>query len=94
MNFNMKIQTIALISSFLFSAGYALAEGQDSIVSQQKSLLETLDSLNDAVLGLRVNGTAKAGALTSKASSDNFSKESATQENQAYTDVNTPFIHF
>lgn len=91
MNFNMKIQTIALISSFLFSAGYALAEGQDSIVSQQKSLLETLDSLNDAVLGLRVNGTAKAGALTSMASSDNFSDESATQENQAYTDVDLRF---
>ena len=91
MNFNMKIQTIALISSFLFSAGYALAEGQDSVVAKQKSLLETLDSLNDAVLGLRVNGTARAGALTSMANSDNFAKESATQENQAYTDVDLRF---
>ena len=91
MNFNMKIKTIALASSFLFSAGFALAEDQDSIVSQQKSLLETLDSLNDAVLGLRVNGTAKAGALTSIAKSDNFAKESATQENQAYTDVDLKF---
>ena len=90
MNFNMKIKTIALVSSFLFS-GYALAEEQDSIVAQQKSLLETLDSLNDAVLGLRVNGTAKAGGLTSKASSDNFAKESAKQENQAYTDVDLRF---
>ncbi|MBO4713087.1 MAG: hypothetical protein J5615_04265 [Fibrobacter sp.] len=91
MNFNMKIKTIALVSSVMFSAGFALAEEQDSIVSQQKSLLETLDSLNDAVLGLRVNGTAKAGALTSLAESDNFSDESATQENQAYTDVDLKF---
>ncbi|WP_295681449.1 hypothetical protein [uncultured Fibrobacter sp.] len=91
MNFNMKIKTIALISSFMFSADFALAENQDSIVSQQKSLLETLDSLNDAVLGLRVNGTAKAGGLTSIAESDNFSDESATQENQAFTDVDLKF---
>ena len=63
MNFNMKIKTIALVSSFFFAAGSAMAADQDSIVSQQKSLLETLDSLNDAVLGLRVNGTAKSGGL-------------------------------
>ncbi|MBO7412370.1 MAG: hypothetical protein J6U20_01730 [Fibrobacter sp.] len=91
MNFNMKIKTIALASSFLFSAGLAMAEEQDSIVSQQKSMLETLDSLNDAVLGLRVNGTAKAGGLTSIAKSDNFADNSATQENQAFTDVDLRF---
>ena len=91
MNFNMNIKTIALVSSFLFSAGYALAEDQDSVVAQQKSLLETLDSLNDAVLGMRVNGTAKAGALTSIAKSDNFTDNSATQENQAFTDVDLRF---
>ena len=91
MNFNMKIKTIALVSSFFFAAGSAMAADQDSIVSQQKSLLETLDSLNDAVLGLRVNGTAKSGGLTSIAKSDNFAKESATQENQAYTDVDLKF---
>ena len=91
MNFNMNIKTIALVSSFLFSAGYALAEDQDSVVAQQKSLLETLDSLNDAVLGMRVNGTAKAGALTSIAKSDNLTDNSATQENQAFTDVDLRF---
>ena len=91
MNFNMNIKTIALVSSFLFSAGLAMAEEQDSIVSQQKSLLETLDSLNDAVLGLRVNGTAKAGGLTSIAKSDNLADNSATQENQAFTDVDLRF---
>lgn len=91
MNFNMKIRTIALTSAFLFSAASAFAADQDSLVSQQKSLLETLDSLNDAVLGLRVNGTAKAGGGTSIASSDNLADNSATQENQAYTDVDLRF---
>lgn len=92
MNFNMKIRTIALTSAILFSAGSALAAEQDSIVSQQKSLLEKLDSLNDAVLGLRVNGTARAGGLTSIGSSDNFSDDSPTQENLAYTDVDLRFL--
>lgn len=91
MNFNMKIQTIALTSAFLFSAGSAFAADQDSLVSQQKSMLETLDSLNDAVLGLRVNGTAKAGLNTSIASSDNIADNSPTQENQAFTDVDLRF---
>lgn len=91
MNFNMNIRTIAFASAFLFSAGFALADDQDATVEKQKSLLETLDSLNDAVLGLRVNGTAKAGGLTSMASSDNFADESATQENQAFTDVDLRF---
>lgn len=91
MNFNMKIRTIALTSAFLFSAGSAFAAEQDSIVSQQKSLLQKLDSLNDAVLGLRVNGTAKAGGLTSIGSSDDFSEDSPTQENLAYTDVDLRF---
>lgn len=91
MNFNMNIRTIAFASAFLFSAGLAMADDQDATVEKQKSLLETLDSLNDAVLGLRVNGTAKAGGLTSMASSDNFAEESATQENQAFTDVDLRF---
>ena len=73
--------------ALFFSASVAAAEGQDSIVVQQKSLIEKLDSLNDAVLGLRINGTAKAGVMASKAESDQFAKESPTQENQAYTDV-------
>lgn len=91
MNFNMKIQTIALTSAFIFTAGSAFAADQDSLVSKQKSMLETLDSLNDAVLGLRLNGTAKAGLSTSMASSDNFADESPTQENQAFTDVDLRF---
>lgn len=91
MNFNMKLQTIALTSAFLFTAGSAFAADQDSLVGQQKSMLETLDSLNDAVLGLRLNGTAKAGLNTSMASSDNFTDGSPTQENQAFTDVDLRF---
>ena len=87
MNSNMKKFVILPAMALLFSAGYAAAEDQDSIVQQQKSLIEKLDSLNDAVLGLRINGTAKAGVNVSKAESDQFAQESPTQENQAYTDV-------
>lgn len=79
-------------SMLLLSTVSAFADaGQDSIAAQQKSLFEKLDSLNDAVLGLRVNGSAKAGFLTSMASSDQFSGNSPTQESQAYTTVNLVF---
>ncbi len=64
---------------------------QQSVANQQKSLLEKLDSLNDAVLGLRVNGSVKAGVLTSMAKSDLFSDNSPTQETQAYTTANLVF---
>ena len=87
MNANMKKFVVLPAMALFFSASVAAAEGQDSIVVQQKSLIEKLDSLNDAVLGLRINGTAKAGVMASKAESDQFAKESPTQENQAYTDV-------
>lgn len=87
MNFNMNKSKIALTSALLLSATAFAAESQE-VVNQQKSLLEKLDSLNAAVLGLKLNGTAKAGALASMASSDQFTSASPTQENQAYTDVN------
>lgn len=79
---------IRLSSALFLFASAAFAADGDSIAVQQKSLLEKLDSLNSAVLGLRINGSAKAGALASMASSDQFSDISPTQENQAYTDVN------
>ena len=88
MNSNMKKFVILPAMALFFTASFAVAEEQDSIVVQQKSLIEKLDSLNDAVLGLRINGTAKAGVNVSKAESDQFATESPTQENQAYTDVN------
>ena len=84
----MKKIAILPALAVMFSMSSAYAEDQDTIVQQQKSLIEKLDSLNDAVLGLRINGTAKAGGSASKAESDQFAKESPTQENQAYTDVN------
>lgn len=87
MNFNMNISKIALTSALLLSASAFAAENQE-VVKQQKSLLEKLDSLNAAVLGLKLNGTAKAGVLASMASSDQFAEGAPTQENQAYTDVN------
>jgi len=87
--FNKKISAFGLTSAILFSAASAFAaENQAEVVTQQKSLLEKLDSLNAAVLGLKINGTAKAGALASFASSDQYANESPTQENQAFTDVN------
>lgn len=97
MNLNMKMHLLGFSSLLLLSAGTAFAAPEQdsaleqSVEQQQKTLLEKLDSLNDAVLGLRVNGSAKAGFLTSKASSDQFSDLSPTQESQAYTNVNLVF---
>ena len=89
MNFNMNMRKFLLTSAVAFSAATAFAaENQTEVVTQQKSLLEKLDSLNAAVLGLKINGTAKAGVLASFSSSDQYAKESPTQENQAFTDVN------
>ncbi|MBR2094412.1 MAG: hypothetical protein IJ908_02140 [Fibrobacter sp.] len=89
MNFNMNMRKILLTSAVALSAATAFAaENQTEVVTQQKSLLEKLDSLNAAVLGLKINGTAKAGVLASFSSSDQYAKESPTQENQAFTDVN------
>lgn len=89
MNFNMNMRKFLLTSALAFSATAALAaENQAEVVTQQKSLLEKLDSLNAAVLGLKINGTAKAGALASFSSSDQYAENSPTQENQAFTDVN------
>ena len=89
MNFNMNMRKILLTSAIAFSAASAFAaDNQAEVVTQQKSLLEKLDSLNAAVLGLKINGTAKAGAIASFATSDQFAQESPTQENQAFTDVN------
>jgi len=90
MMLNKKLSSVAIASAFLFSASSAFAQDQD-VAQKQKSLLEKLDSLNAAVLGLKINGTAKAGALTSMATSDQFSAQSPTQENQAYTDANLVF---
>ena len=89
MMFNKKISAFGLTSAIALSAATAFAaENQTEVVTQQKSLLEKLDSLNAAVLGLKINGTAKAGVLASFASSDQFADNSPTQENQAFTDVN------
>lgn len=83
----MLTKKIALTSAILFSAATAFAEGE-SVQAQQTSLLQKLDSLSASVLGLKFNGTVKAGGLTSMAKSDQFSDDSPTQENQAYTDAN------
>ena len=88
MNFNMNMRKFLLTSAIAFSAVAASAADQAEVATQQKSLLEKLDSLNAAVLGLKINGTAKAGVLSSFSSSDSYDKLSPTQENQAFTDVN------
>lgn len=88
MNFNMKNRTIALTSALLFTAASAFAaEDNEAIVKEQKTLLETLDSLQESVLGLKLNGVAKAGVVASLANSDQFSEDSPTHETQAFTDM-------
>ena len=89
---NTKKTSIIFASALMFSAVAAFAEGEAAVAEKQTSFLQKLDSLNQAILGLRLSGTAKAGALTSMASSDQFADMSATQENQAYTDVNLKFL--
>ena len=89
---NTKKTSIIFASALMFSAVAAFAEGEAAVAEKQTSFLQKLDSLNQAILGLRLSGTAKAGALTSMASSDQFADMSATQENQAYTDVNLRFL--
>ena len=69
------------------SAGFAMAE-DSTIVERQQGLIETLDSMNSSVMGLRLGGTAKAGVLSSTASSDQLVNKDDHRESQAYTDVN------
>ena len=89
---NNKKTTLIFATALMFSATAAFAEADSAVVVKQTSFLQKLDSLNKAILGLRLSGTAKAGALTSMASSEQFTDKSATQENQAYTDVNLKFL--
>ena len=89
---NTKKTSIIFASALMFSAAAAFADGDSAVVEKQTSFLQKLDSLNKSILGLRLGGTAKAGALTSMVSSDQLLDASATQENQAYTDVNLKFL--
>ncbi|WP_458449249.1 hypothetical protein [Fibrobacter sp.] len=89
---NTKKTSIIFVSALMFSAAFAFAEGDSAVAEKQTSFLQKLDSLNKSILGLRLGGTAKAGALTSMVSSDQLLDQSATQENQAYTDVNLKFL--
>ena len=43
----------------LFSAGSAMAE-DSTVVERQQGMIQTLDSLNSSVMGLRLGGTAKS----------------------------------
>lgn len=88
MMFNKNLSVFGLASALLLST---TAFAEEPVAQQQKSLLQKLDSLNAAVLGLRINGTVKAGVLSSMANSDQFSAISPTQENQAYSDANLVF---
>jgi len=89
---NTKKTSIIFASALMLSTAAAFAEGDSAVVEKQTSFLQKLDSLNKSILGLRLGGTAKAGALTSMVSSDQLLDQSATQENQAYTDVNLKFL--
>jgi len=89
---NNKKTTLVIATALMFSASAAFAEADSSVAVKQTSFLQKLDSLNKSILGLRLGGTAKAGGLTSMLSSDQLLDGSATQENQAYTDVNLKFL--
>ena len=89
---NNKKITLIFATAFMFSATAAFAEADSAVVVKQTSFLQKLDSLNKAILGLRLGGTAKAGGVISKVSSAQLEDYSATQENQAYTDVNLKFL--
>lgn len=86
--YNNMIKMTSRISLLLCGA-VAFAAAEDStLVDKQKSLVNTLDSLNSSVAGLRLGGTAKAGILSSGMSSDQLMDKTDYRENQAYTDVN------
>ena len=89
---NNKKTTLVIATALMFSASAAFAEADSSVAVKQTSFLQKLDSLNKSILGLRLGGTAKAGGLTSMLSSDQLLDGSATQENQAFTDVNLKFL--
>ena len=67
---NNKKTTLIFATALMFSATAAFAEADSSVATKQTSFLQKLDSLNKSILGLRLGGTAKAGALTSMVSSD------------------------
>lgn len=76
-------------TTLLLCGAAALAAAEDStLVQKQKSLIETLDSTNSAVAGLRLGGTARAGVLSSGMSSDQLKDGTDHRDNQAYSDVN------
>lgn len=76
------------ISLLLCGAAVYAAAADSTLVERQQSLLNTPDSMNSSVLGLRIGGTAKGGVLSSTMSSDQLYNEADQRENQAYTDVN------
>lgn len=89
MKLNKDIFKMTSRISLLLCGAVAFASAEDStLVERQTSLLNTLDSMNSAVMGLRVGGTAKAGVLSSTMSSDQLRDGTDYRENQAYTDVN------
>ena len=50
---NTKKTSIIFASALMFSAVAAFAEGDAAVAEKQTSLLQKLDSLNQAVLGLQ-----------------------------------------
>lgn len=85
---NKDMQTMAFKVVLFCSAVAAFAASDSSLVSRQTGLMEKLDSLNASVLGLRINGTARGGMLSSKVSSDQMDDSATTRENQGYIDAN------
>ncbi|MBR4784777.1 MAG: hypothetical protein IK012_05925 [Fibrobacter sp.] len=89
---NNKKTTLVIATALMFSASAAFADADSSVVVKQTSFLQKLDSLNKAILGLRLGGTAKAGGAISQVHSNQLADYSATKENELYTDVNLKFL--
>ena len=88
MKHNKDMRTMAFKIALLLSAASAFAATDGGIQQKQQATLNQLDSLDASILGLRVNGTAKAGFLSSTVDSDQLMDPSTSRENQAHSDVN------
>ena len=88
MNSNMKKFVILPAMALFFTASFAVAEEQDSIVVQQKSLIEKLDSLMNLVSELII---AKNTIVSAANSSD--SSTQALNEQVEYLESVTTNLH-
>jgi len=79
---NMHTMVFKIVLLFFAVTAFATT---DSLVQKQEVMIQKLDSIDNSVMGLRLGGTATAGFISSKLTSDPLSPNSPTRDNQAYT---------